>query len=146
MNSFLGHYYHCELCHCRCTCYISTDKQTVRSSNILQSPPCFTNSTIDRTVAEVFLAGWRIITSTYGAAVSEFPARVLFRVEPSDWQDRAGLTTWLFRAILPKTQIEDATRWEQRIASDKTYMFEKVSRYLLGVLRFSGAHHSAGYY
>lgn len=84
-------------------------------------------------VGEAFLGAWRLLTSDEARLASSSatshtltPRRMMFRTPPSDWRDRAGLSTWFLNNILPETAVEDQFVWADRKSSGSVFLFERL--------------------
>ncbi|OWT37899.1 hypothetical protein C362_04923 [Cryptococcus neoformans Bt1] len=74
-------------------------------------------------IGELFLGCWRLI-SVVGE--HEFPARLIYRANATDWRDPARITTWFQQSVLPDVAIEDNPIFTDRTVSQMTFIYDRI--------------------
>ena len=55
------------------------------------------------------------------------PSRIMFpNADEHQWRDKAEINGYLLKTIWPSLAYEYSTDWDERIATGKTYVFERV--------------------
>lgn len=75
-------------------------------------------------IGELFLGCWRLMIA---AGEREFPARLMYRANATDWRDRARINTWFQQSVLPDAAIEGSSIFEDRTVSQMTFIYDRIA-------------------
>ena len=96
--------------------FFFTDESTVENNSFLAHYVHF--------IGEMFMGGMMVASA---AGHRELPTRIMYRAEPTEWRDNAGINAWFQQSILPGTAIEEATILSDRSNPSLSFVFNQIT-------------------